>query len=322
MGVTKGRTGQSRPTFAARLSSTLRGADAVLGWMAKAAILGCGYTGRVLARRLVGAGHTVVGTTTRPEGRQAIEKTGAVASVARLDDPSSLAAVLDGASVVFHLAPPPREGPATPEIDALKATLPSTVAAFVYGSTTGAFGEHAGHPWIDEDTPTGRLGARGDKRWRYEQALAGFVDGLKVVRIAGIYGPGRTLWAALQRPGFVLFEGGPPTSRTHVDDLAALLEAMGTPDAPRLAIACDDLPAPTLEVARFTCDLMSVPCPTPLTLQEAKQKLSPTALELRMGGRRCRSKVRPSLVGTLRYPTYETGIVASLRAEGLIAAEA
>ena len=205
-----------------------------------------------------------------------------------------------------------------PEFSALRAALPPSLQTFVYGSTTGAFGAIEGDPWIDEDTPSGRLGERGQRRLAYEEGLRAFVDPLKVVRIAGIYGPGRTIWAALQRPNFVLFEGGPPTSRTHVEDLAALLQAMGDPSAPSLAVACDEAPAPTLEVARFACALLKVPCPEPLSLDEARQQLSPAALEMRMGGRRCRSKVRPALVGPLRYPTYKTGLAAALRAEGLL----
>ena len=284
--------------------------------MKNAVILGCGYTGRVLARDLLAAGYRVRGTTTRPEGRSTVEAVGAEAVVARLDDIDALRQAIDGADIIFHLAPPPREGPLEREMVALQAVVPPGLSAFVYGSTTGVFGAHAGHPWIDEDTVSGEVGARGQKRAEYEAGLARFVKNLRVVRIAGIYGPGRTIWTSLQRPGFVLFEGGPPTSRIHVEDLARLLAAMSRPDAPALAVGCDELPAPTLDVARFACDLMKVPCPAPMSLDEARSTLSPAALEMRLGGRRCRSKVRPSLIGELRYPTYETGLVAALTEEG------
>ncbi len=287
------------------------------GIMPVAVILGCGYTGRVLARQLGAQGWTVRGTTTRSEGLPAIEATGAFGRVARLDDVSSLRPALEGADVVFHLAPPPRDGRSDVEWRALQDALPANLDAFVYGSTTGAFGSH-GDAWIDEDTPSVALKERGQRRLDYEQGLAGIVRTLRVVRIAGIYGPGRTIWASLQRPGFVLFEGGPATSRIHVEDLAALLAAMGRSDAPPLAVGCDDLPAPTLEVARFVCRLLGASCPEPVSLVEARARMSPTALELRLGGRRCRSKVRPALIGSLRYPTFKTGMEAALRAEGLL----
>ncbi len=289
--------------------------------MGTAVILGCGYTGRVLAKRLLDAGRRVRGTTTRDAGRGAIVATGAESAVARLDDRKTLEPALHDADVVFHLAPPPRDGSLSAEMGALQAALPSTVQRFVYGSTTGAFGDHDGNPWIDEDTPVGRLGPRGQRRLDYERALDGVVSDLRVVRIAGIYGPDRTILRALLRPGFVLFEGGPPTSRTHVDDLADLLAAMAGPDAPPLAIACDEAPTPTLDVARYACGLLGLELPAPLTLEAARAEMSEAAVEMRMSGRRCRSKVRPALVGALRYPTYETGIVASLRAEGVLAGE-
>ena len=284
--------------------------------------MGCGYTGRVLAAQLATAGWRVRGTTTREEGRAAIEAVGAEAFVSRFDRPDTLRPVLAAVDVVFHLAPPPKDGPLEPEWDGLAASLDSQATTFVYGSTTGAFGQHEGSPWIDEDTPTVHLGARGQRRYDYEQGLSARLDDLRIVRIAGIYGPGRTIWAALQRPGFMLFEGGPPTSRTHVDDLARLLAAMAADGAPRMAIACDESPAPTLEVARYACQLMGVPEPVVVSQQDARERLSPAALEMRMGGRRCRSKVRPALVGPLRYPTYESGVRASLIAEGLLSPEA
>ncbi|MEL7371097.1 MAG: NAD-dependent epimerase/dehydratase family protein [Myxococcota bacterium] len=159
--------------------------------MKTAAILGCGYTGKVLARRLIDAGWRVRGTTTREDGVERIKQVGAEPVVARLDDIDSVHEAVEGAQVVFHLAPPPTDGQLEPEIDVLKGALPDDLDAFVYGSTTGAFGQHEGSPWIDEDTPSRDLGARGRRRYDYERALATFVKPLKVVRIAGIYGPGR-----------------------------------------------------------------------------------------------------------------------------------
>ncbi|MEL7371096.1 MAG: hypothetical protein AAFN74_19400 [Myxococcota bacterium] len=63
---------------------------------------------------------------------------------------------------------------------------------------------------------------------------------------------------------------------------------------------------------------MRAPAPEALTLDAAKAQLSASALEMRMGGRRCRSKIRPGLIGELKYPTYKTGIPAALLAEGIL----
>ena len=222
----------------------------VLGTMAKVAILGCGYTGKVLIGRLRAAGHPVVATTTRAANAPQIEELGAEVRVAHLEHPAALAAALADVTRVIHLAPPDRAGAVGPQVEALVRALPAGLEAFVYGSTTGAFGHPAApEVWIDETTPPRTVAGWGLARLEYEHALAAHGLPLRVVRIAGIYGPHRTLKENL-RSGMVLFEGGPATSRIHVDDLAGLLAAAVEDHAPPLILACDEAPAPTLEVAR------------------------------------------------------------------------
>jgi hypothetical protein len=87
-------------------------------------------------------------------------------------------------------------------------------------------------------------------------------------------------------------------------------------EAPALAIACDDLPATTLDVARYTCELLGKAPPPPVAIEDARRVMSKAALEMRLGGHRCRSLVRESLIGPLLHPTYREGVRASLEAEG------
>lgn len=280
----------------------------------KVAVIGAGYVGEPLVARWVEAGVSVVATTTTPAKRGRLEALGAQVVELSTEAPSDVRFDVDA---VVHLAPPPRAQSAAAEARFLRGACTERVRTYLYGSTTGVFGEH-GDTWIDESTPPGRLGARGQRRLDTEHALADAGLPLSVVRIAGIYGPGRTLLASMARDGFVLFEGGPPTSRVHVDDLVSLIVGMVAPGAPKLAIACDDEPATTLEVARYTCGLVGQPMPEVLELEAAKARLSPAALEMRMGGRRCRSNVRAAVMGPLAHPTYREGVRASLVAEGII----
>lgn len=279
--------------------------------MARITIIGAGYTGRVLVPKLVAAGHEVVATTTTEARCDDLAALGAEPRVARLDDADALRAALAGATRIVHLAPPDRDAPVGPQVERLVAALPEGLEAFVYGSTTGAFGEHGPGVWIDESTPSRNLGAWGQVRHDFEGALRQAGLPLRVLRIAGIYGPGRSVLDALDR-GMVLFEGGPPTSRIHVEDLARLLAALAEPGAPRLAVACDEAPAPTLEVARFACALAERPLPEVLDLETATQAMSPVAKQMRLGGRQCRSLVREGLIGALTYPTYREGLAAVL----------
>jgi len=257
----------------------------------------------------------VRGSTRSPARRDQLAARGVDARLVALDDPASLLDFGFDLDVLVHLAPPPAEDEIEPEVERLRRALPASLRAIVYGSTTGAFGWSS--EWIDERTPSGELAPRGRRRVRYEAALRTTGLPVRVARIAGIYGPGRTMKHAMDR-GLVLFEGGPPTSRVHVDDLARLLEAMAVKESPDLVIACDDRPAPTLEVANYVAGLLGQPLPPVLSLDEAKSQMSPGAAEMRLSGRRCRSLHRADLIGDLAYPTYREGMRAALVEDGLL----
>jgi nucleoside-diphosphate-sugar epimerase len=201
-------------------------------------------------------------------------------------------------------------------VNRIRAAAGGSVKAYVYGSTTSVFGDH-GDAWVDEASEVRADSERARDRLDYEQALADAGFPLRVVRIAGIYGPGRTMREQIERDAMILFRGQPPTSRIHVEDLSRIFEAMIQPDAPRLIVACDDLPATTTEVAEYTCSLLGRTPPAPIELEDAKRVLSPLALEMRLGGHRCRSLFRSKLIGKLQYPSYREGVRASLEAEGV-----
>lgn len=288
--------------------------------MGKVVILGCGYVGKMLARRLVERGCPVRATTTTEAHLSSLGALGAEPRLLQPGAPETWPEALGDAETVIHLAPPAEGRDPGEQARALAAACGPQLKAYVYGSTTGVLGEHPPESWVDEDTAPLSPGARGAARLRFEETLAGAGLPLRIVRIAGIYGPGRTLSDQLRRQSLILFEGGPPTSRIHVADLVRMLEALMEPGAPRLVVACDEEPAPTLEVARYTCELLGLTCPEPVALEDAKRVLSPAALEMRLGGRRCRSRVRPRLIGDLAYPTYREGVKASLIAEGSLRA--
>lgn len=274
-------------------------------------IVGFGYVGAALATRLVEANDRVIGLRRDPTAAGPTPWGVEVLS-ADLDIPETLSP-LGSCDAIVHLAPPPDDEQAiVAQARALAAASPK--ARVVYGSTTGVFGERGG-AWTDERSTPGTLGTRGARRVRAAQALT--QAGLDVARvyIPGIYGPGRSMFDSLAR-GIVLFDDGPETSRVHVDDLVEVLRAQLGPKRVPEVIACDEFPATTLEVARYACAISGAALPDVLTKDEAVARMSPLARELRLGGRRCRSLYRASLVPELRFPSYRDGLASIWEARG------
>jgi nucleoside-diphosphate-sugar epimerase len=281
-------------------------------------ILGAGYAGLVLGERLRARGLTVRASTTRADRRAALAARGLEPHVVDLSSGEGLAGALDGATHLVFLAPPV----AGQAAEALAARLAEAgaqrLARVVYGSTTGVYGAHAGV--VDESTPPAPTHARGRARLDVEAALAALGPPITQVRIAGIYGPGRTLAESLRGGRSVLVDGAPTTSRVHVLDLARLLERALDDDAPPIVLAADGHPAPTAEVARYTASLLGLPMPTSAPLEEAARVLSPLALEMRLGGHAIVPRETARLLPDgLVYPSYVEGVRASLEAEGLLA---
>ena len=247
-------------------------------------IFGLGYTAARIAAAAEARGWEVV--STGRAGTLAFDDTGAV-RLALADADQVLSSVppsADGDPVLAHYA------------DALDGKPLS------YLSSTGVYGD-CGGAWADESAPTGT----GRRTARSEADAAWLERGARVLRLPGIYGPGRS---ALDRvragraqridlPGQVF-------SRVHVDDIVggALLAFDAPPGAYNLA---DDLPASQNAVIEAAAALLGVAPPPMQTLEQAQ--LSPQARAFYDENRRVTGgKAKRVLGWQLRYPTYREGL--------------
>src|SRR5205085_11847732 len=135
-----------------------------------------------------------------------------------------------------------------------------------YLSTTGVYGNRDGG-WVDESAELRPSGERGRRR---AAAEAGWLDlwrrygvPVHVFRLAAIYGPGRSPFAAL-RSGAArrIDQPGQVFSRIHVDDLASVLVASIARRRPGAVYnVCDDKPAPPGDVVAHAAELLGLPAP-------------------------------------------------------------
>jgi nucleoside-diphosphate-sugar epimerase len=136
-----------------------------------------------------------------------------------------------------------------------------------------------------------------------------------IFRLAGIYGPGRNALDAV-RSGRAqrVIKPGQVFSRIHVSDIAQVLRAsMAKPESGAIYNVCDDDPAPPADVIAFACDLLGVPLPPPVPIEQAK--LSEMALSFYADSKRVSNRrIKEKLGVRLLYPSYRDGLVALLKA--------
>jgi len=256
-------------------------------------IFGLGYTGMRLAERL------------RDEG-WVVEATGSNGTL-DFDDQAEVLRALAHATHVLSSVPPDSATGADPMLTRYDAALAASDAQWIgYLSSTGVYGDTGG-AWVDESAPIG--GGRRQARAEADRAWQGLRGDVRVFRLPGIYGPGRS---ALDRvhagKAHRIDLADQVFSRVHVDDIVAGVVASfaGPPGVYNLA---DDLPCHQNRVIEAACALLGVEPPPLLPLDDAG--LGAQARAFYAENRRvANSKAKRVLGWRPSYPTFWEGLRA------------
>jgi nucleoside-diphosphate-sugar epimerase len=203
-------------------------------------------------------------------------------------------------ALVFCAAPDQRDEAAYRALylDGLRRLLDACEAPrVVFVSSTAVYGQDAGE-WVDEDTPAEPAGFNGRVA---ELALAPHPGGI-VLRLSGLYGPGREMMLRKARAG----EPGRPhwTNRLHVDDAASALSHLVGLSAPAACyVGSDDLPAMEHEILAWLRDRSGQPAVSAAPAAES--------------GRRVRNARLRASGWAPRFPDYRAGYGALLAAPGV-----
>jgi nucleoside-diphosphate-sugar epimerase len=190
---------------------------------------------------------------------------------------------------------------------------------FIYLSTTGVYGDRAGAS-VDEETPPAPQSERAARRLAAEHCVRQWADSRAVswciLRIPGIYGPGRLPLERLRRgdPAIDLPEST-PGNRIHVEDLVSACVAAGSAARANRRIynitdgSNDSLTAYLQRVARI-CGL---PSPPLISRADAQSISSTTAWSFLNESRRVENRRMLDELGVaLAYQDLDAGIRASL----------
>jgi nucleoside-diphosphate-sugar epimerase len=283
-------------------------------------IVGCGYTGLRLAQRWLQLGAAVRGFAARPSSLAAITALGAEARRLDLDAPPS---TLDVDGQLVYYAVPPADGIGDARLERFLAGLAGTPDRFVYLSTTGVYGDHAGGR-VDEDMAPTPQSPRAVRRVAAEALVRDWAGRTGaswcILRIAGIYGPGRLPLDRLRRGEPAIEpDGATPGNRIHVDDLVAVCEAAGTRAAAdrqvfNVADGSDDSMTEFLQRVARLAGLN----PPPLVSRAVAQSTLPASLwSFLAESRRVDNRRMREVLGVLpAYADLDAGIRASLAAQG------
>lgn len=170
--------------------------------------------------------------------------------------------------------------------------------------------EQKGGEWVDETSLAEAAAYSGRLMLEAEQVALGSGIPASVVRLTGIYGPGREWLLTQVRRGYrVAIEPPLYGNRIHADDAAGLLAFLLKADRSGQElddcyIGVDDAPAPLADVVDWLREYLGV------------TEWAEDASVRRTGSKRC-SNARARALGWLpRYPSYREGYAAILEGQG------
>lgn len=257
-------------------------------------IFGLGFSTRRLADRLRGRGWQITATA----------RSGAAGTVP-LDSPALLTAI--GSATHILSSVPPSTG-VDPVLVRYATPLAAAPAHWLgYLSSTGVYGDTGG-AWVDENAPVG--GRRGD-RIAADRAWQALRPDVRVFRLPGIYGPGRSAIDQIRAGKAHRVDAHQRFSRIHVDDIGTAVIQSFDRGAPGVYNLGDDEPTSGRAVVEHACDLIGAVYP-PLIAPDSPA-MSPVARGFYTESR-CVAvgKARRELGFTPAFQTYRAGLRACL----------
>lgn len=279
---------------------------------AKVLILGGGYSGRMLAALLRRLGNTVL-CTRRDQSRPDADLL--------FDSDRDLLPQPDALQGITHLLstiPPSPEGQ-DPALHCLRSQLESMPLQWVgYLSTTGVYGDTQGN-WVRETDPARPGQARSRRRLDCEEAWQDSGLPIQILRLPGIYGPGRSVLNTVQEGrARRIDKTGQVFCRVHVEDIAgACLHLMHRSQEglhPAIVNVVDDEPAASTELLDHACALLGRNAPETETFEQASLQMSAMARSFWSENRRVSNHLlRDGLGYDLLHPDYRVGLQDCLK---------
>jgi nucleoside-diphosphate-sugar epimerase len=281
-------------------------------------VAGCGWLGTAVARALLARGDRVTGVRSDPARAEALRPLGVEPLCLDLADPAAAGRVPADVEAVVACQSAGGDGEAPYRrayVDANRSLLAAAarlpLRAFVYTGSTGLFGQRDGSD-VDEETPPMPTapGARVlvEAERLLLEAAAGGVPA-RIVRLSGLYGPGRTGIVDRVRRGVLALGPGDEAwmNFCHQEDaVAAVLGALDRGRSGAVYHGTDAGPMRRREVVEWLAGRLGIAPP------RAPEAASPSGAPAGANRRILGERTRAALGLSLRWPTLREGLAPFL----------
>lgn len=280
--------------------------------MSQLMIFGAGYSGKAIAKSLQGTMDHVCGTTRSAEQAEKLRSLGITPFIfdgETLND--DLRAELSTVTHLVQSIAPGKTG--DPLLRLCSGNLRSLMPRLrwtAYLSTVGVYGNHDG-AWVDEETPCKPVSARSLERVEAEEAWATAAEDasvpLSILRLSGIYGPGRNGFMNLEKgTARRLIKKDQVFNRIRVEDIGAASAFLVSRNATGIFNVTDNEPAPPQDVVTFAAELMGIDPPPEQSFQTAE--LSPMARSFYGENKRVSNAKLRDMGFSFGYPDYRASL--------------
>jgi nucleoside-diphosphate-sugar epimerase len=283
-------------------------------------IAGCGYIGRRVAGIWKKKGASLACLVRAPENCLQLEAEGISTLACTLDSVPILPIEQISNSICYYFVPPPGGGTSDTRARnfcmALAGALPPE--KIIYISATSVYSETAGGT-VNEESPAEPASAMGKRRMDAEKVFLeyGAVNKVPVIilRVSGIYGPGRLPLMQIRQGQPLLNEAeSGPSNRIHADDLSEICIAAAVKgEGGDVFNVSDGHPTSMTTYFNLVADAIGAPRQPQVSLAQAGQTMSPLMFSYVSESKVIdNSLMLQKLEIKLRYPNMQQGIQASV----------
>lgn len=277
-------------------------------------LVGAGYSAKFFAKKMQGQAQTIYGTTRSPEKLALLKQNGIEPLLLHQDgsDPHFEDCLTNATHIVISAAPTQHGDPTLKYLQKALSAPDRKIEWIGYLSTVGVYGDHQG-ALIDETAACNPASARSLERIeaerQWQQLTALYQLPLAILRLSGIYGPGRNALANLERgTARRIIKKDQIFNRIHVEDIAGALKHLAMHKTAGIFNITDFEPAPPQDVVTYAAALMGVTPPEEIDFDTAE--MTPMARSFYGENKRVSNKKITETGYQFIYPDYRTALSA------------